>query len=346
MLEAGEILGTSATVPASTGGVTRRMGLQGSIDRRAGKGIGPACAGRQNRSDARSRPDASHGLNVKHFDEHIRSSMGFGGATPEPKHSGIRREAVERAARRGAHRRKWPRKPCEGMDAASERQPIRVACRSPQPIDRDAGRCDQHDLIGFLVEEEARYRPSCTAGGVHGQACRRASIPTAAAIISSRRGGRSRRQRPAHQVGRALDRSGIEHMRSIRRKHAGARSACSARCRNGCQGAQVCRHHRHRCGQSLSREVYLPAHNARFARSPQIAESAFVTLADPAPLAEILCIEDERVVARDNTIVHEGRRLQLPQSPVRAHYVKARVKVREYPDGTLAVFHGPRRIAR
>jgi hypothetical protein len=50
-------------------------------------------------------------------------------------------------------------------------------------------------------------------------------------------------------------------------------------------------------------------------------------------------------VARDNTIAHEGRRLQLPQSPVRAHYVKARVKLREYPDGRLAVFHGPRRIA-
>ena len=60
--------------------------------------------------------------------------------------------------------------------------------------------------------------------------------------------------------------------------------------------------------------------------APQTA--VVVTLADPAPLAEILCIEDERVVARDNTIVHEGRRLQLPQSPVRAHYVKARVKVR------------------
>ena len=26
---------------------------------------------------------------------------------------------------------------------------------------------------------------------------------------------------------------------------------------------------------------------------------------------------------------------------MRAHYVKAQVKVRQYPDGTLAVFHGP-----
>jgi hypothetical protein len=67
--------------------------------------------------------------------------------------------------------------------------------------------------------------------------------------------------------------------------------------------------------------------------------------ADPALLAETLCIEEERVVARDNTVAYEGRRLQLPASPARAHYVKAQVKVREYPDGTLAVFHGPRRIA-
>jgi hypothetical protein len=37
--------------------------------------------------------------------------------------------------------------------------------------------------------------------------------------------------------------------------------------------------------------------------------------------------------------------LQLPATPLRPHYVNARIKVREYPDGTLAVFHGPRRIA-
>ena len=41
-----------------------------------------------------------------------------------------------------------------------------------------------------------------------------------------------------------------------------------------------------------------------------------------------------------------GRRLQLPPSPLRAHYVKARVKVRHYPDGTLAIFHEPRLLAR
>jgi hypothetical protein len=93
------------------------------------------------------------------------------------------------------------------------------------------------------------------------------------------------------------------------------------------------------------RDVYLPAHNARFARPAALADNAFVE-ADPALLAEALCVDEERVVARDNTVTYGRRALQLPASPARAHYVKARVKVREYPDGTLAIFHGPRRLAR
>ena len=51
-------------------------------------------------------------------------------------------------------------------------------------------------------------------------------------------------------------------------------------------------------------------------------------------------------MARDNTITYAGRRLQLPESPLRPHYVKARVVVRDYPDGSFAVFHGPRLVAR
>lgn len=30
----------------------------------------------------------------------------------------------------------------------------------------------------------------------------------------------------------------------------------------------------------------------------------------------------------------------------RAHFVKARVKVRHYPDGAYAIFHGPRSLGR
>jgi len=92
------------------------------------------------------------------------------------------------------------------------------------------------------------------------------------------------------------------------------------------------------------REVFLPDHNARFAIKPEEAGSAFVPFA--GNLADILCVQEERVVAGDNTVRYNGLTLQIPADRHRHHYVKARVRVHQYPDGTLAVFHGPRRLAR
>jgi hypothetical protein len=63
-------------------------------------------------------------------------------------------------------------------------------------------------------------------------------------------------------------------------------------------------------------------------------------------LGEILCSHEERTVGRDNTISYQRRTLQLPESRVRPHYVKARVTLKRYPDGALAIFHGPRLLAR
>ena len=52
------------------------------------------------------------------------------------------------------------------------------------------------------------------------------------------------------------------------------------------------------------------------------------------------------MVGNDNTVAFGRLRLQLPPSPIRHHFVKAKVKMRRYPDGCIAVFHGPRLIAR
>jgi hypothetical protein len=72
---------------------------------------------------------------------------------------------------------------------------------------------------------------------------------------------------------------------------------------------------------------------------------AFIPWVGPH-LAEILCVQDERVVGKD-TPGHDPRpRLQIPQAPHRFHDVNGTVRVHEYPDGTLAVFHGPRCLAR
>ena len=92
------------------------------------------------------------------------------------------------------------------------------------------------------------------------------------------------------------------------------------------------------------REVYLPEHNSRFRISPQEEGTAFVPWAAPG-LADILCVQEERTVGNDNTVRYNGRVLQIPADRHRHHYVKARVRVHEYADGSLSVFHGPRKLA-
>ena len=92
-------------------------------------------------------------------------------------------------------------------------------------------------------------------------------------------------------------------------------------------------------------EQFLPAYNRRFAVAAAEPGTAFVPWIGPH-LAEILCLQEERVVANDNTVRYQGRHLQIPPDRHRFHYVKGTVRVHEYPDGTLAVFHGPRCLVR
>ena len=85
-------------------------------------------------------------------------------------------------------------------------------------------------------------------------------------------------------------------------------------------------------------------HNAEFALPALQAGSAFVPYIGTR-LADILCAQLERTVENDNCVSFEGRKLQIPASSARAHYVKAQVRVHRYVDGTLALFHGPRKLA-
>jgi len=60
---------------------------------------------------------------------------------------------------------------------------------------------------------------------------------------------------------------------------------------------------------------------------------------------EILCVHEERTVGNDNTVKWRTLSLQLPPSRLRPHFVRASVRVHEYPDGQIAVFLGPHRLA-
>lgn len=92
-------------------------------------------------------------------------------------------------------------------------------------------------------------------------------------------------------------------------------------------------------------EGFLARWNARFAVPAEQPGTAFVPVSE-AQLRQILCIEETRRVGNDNTVTFHRYRLQIPPGPLRPHYVKVQVKVRQYLDGTFAVFHGPRQIGR
>lgn len=93
------------------------------------------------------------------------------------------------------------------------------------------------------------------------------------------------------------------------------------------------------------REIYMPAFNAEFMQPSMESGSAFV----PYPgnnLDDILCEQHERTVRNDNCVSFNNLILQIPADHKRLHYVKVKVRVRCYPDGNLAIFHGPRCLAR
>jgi transposase len=347
--EAGEILGMSERQFRRYRHRYEEDGLAGLADRRLGKASIKRVPVDKITWMLGQYRTYHMGWNVKHFHEHLQRQYGFEWGYTWTKMRLHAAGLVERSARRGPHRRKRPRKPCVGMMLHQDASPF-AWLEGASALDLVVTMDDATGEVysAFLVEEEgtvstlrallevftAKGLPSSlyTDRGSH-----YFLTPTAGEAVDKTR---------LTQVGRALVRLGIEHIPAYSPQARGR----SERMFGTLQG---------RLPKELSlfgirdveaanryiREVYLPLHNDQFAVPPQIAESAFVAV-DPASLVDILCIEHDRVVARDNTVACEGRRLQLPQSPARAHYVKANVKVREYPDGTLAVFHGPRRLAR
>jgi transposase len=90
---------------------------------------------------------------------------------------------------------------------------------------------------------------------------------------------------------------------------------------------------------------YKPNFNSEFMQSAAEEGSAFVPYAGGENLDDILCIHEERTVSADNCVSFEGMKLQIPPDKYRCHYVRVRVILHCYNDGSLAIFHGPRRLA-
>ena len=92
------------------------------------------------------------------------------------------------------------------------------------------------------------------------------------------------------------------------------------------------------------REAYLPAFNAEFKQPAREKGTAFIPFIG-ANLDDILCEQFERTVSSDNCVSFEGKTLQIPPDRYRCNYIKVKVRVHRYLDGSLAIFHGPRKLA-
>jgi transposase len=349
MMDAGEILGMSERQFRRYRDRYEEEGLAGLVDRRLGKPSPKRVPSRDVALMLELYGGAYRGWNVKHFHEHLVRDHGFRWGYTWVKTQLHTAGLVERAKRRGAHRRKRERKPFEGMMLHQDgsRAPW-LAGRAMLDLIVTMDDATSTIYSAFLIEEEgtASTFRGClevfTAQGLpSGFYTDRGShyfyTPEADGPVDKVR---------LTQVGRALAHLGIEHIAAYSPEARGRSERMFGTLQNRLtKELALAGIGDIAAANRFIRDDYLPRHNARFAKPAQFEESAFVS-ADPVLLAETLCLEEERVVARDNTVAYANRRLQLPASKTRAHYVKATVKVREYPDGTLAVFHGPRRVAR
>jgi hypothetical protein len=286
---------------------------------------------------------------VKHFHEQLvkrhHYKLGYTVTRLALQGAGL----VRPAPKRSAHRRKRARRPMAGMMLHQDGSRFAWLPGDDRQYDLVVTLDDATSAIysAFLVEEEgtrSSFRGIAEVVERHGLFCE-LYTDRGSHYFHTPKAGEAVSKTVRTQVGRALAQLGIRHI-----------AAYSPEARG--RSERAFRTLQDRLPKELKlagiatldaanrwiAESYLAQHNAAFAVAPAEAESAFVP--DRGGQAdEILCLQEERRVGNDNTVQWRGLALQIPPSPLRAHFVRAMVRVHDYPDGRLAVFHGPHRLA-
>jgi transposase len=348
-LEAAELLGVGERTFRRWRQRFEDEGEAGLVDRRLGKASGKRVpADREAEIEALYRTRYA-GFTAKHFHEHLARDHGFAWGYTWTKTFLHAKGLLQRAERRGAHRRKRPRRPMPGMMLHQDGS--RHAWLAGQPaLDLIVTLDDATSAIlsAFLVAEEgtaSTFRALADVFGDHGLPLSLYTDRGSHYFYTPEAGGAVDRSRLT-QVGRALAHLGVEHIGAYSPQARGRSErvfhTLQDRLTKELALAAIATIE---AANAFIREVYIPAHNARFAIAAEQPGSAFVAI-QGVDLDEILCVQEERQVGNDNTVTFRRLKLQIPPSPLRAHFVKARVKVRQYHDGTHAVFHGPRCLGR
>ncbi len=345
-VEAARILGCSERQFHRLRGRFADEGLEGLRDRRVGR-VSPRRASDEEVEEvSRLYRDRYKGFSVRHFYEYARRNHGLQWSYNWTRLSLARAGVIMPVKRGGPHRLRRPRRPMRGMmihqDASKHRWFGDQSCDLVVTLDdatseiTSAFFCAEegtHSSFQGLAETIAHQGLFCslyTDRGSH-----YFHTPKAGAKVAKEQ---------LTQVGRALKQLGITHIPAYSPEARGR----SERMFGTLQDRLVNELHLEAISDMAManrylREVYLDRHNAQFMVKPEVEASAYTPVAG-FDVANILCIQEERIVAADNTVRYMGLKLQIPPSDLRHHYVKTQVRVHHYPDDTLAISHGPRRI--
>ena len=348
--EAGELLGMS-------GRNFRRLcvryeedGIEGLRDRRIGKVSSRRAPTRElERMHALYRERYSD-FTVKHFHEQLVKRHGYKLCYTVTKASLQAAGLVAKARRRGAHRKKRERRPLPGMLLFQDGSTHRWIAGLGRDLDLVVTLDDATSTIcsAFLVEQEGTMSSflglaeTITRHGLFG------------ALYTDRGGNyfitpknaRKVDKTQLTQVGRALSQLGITHIPSYSPQGRGRMERVFGTLQKRLpQELRLARIKTVAAANRYLRERFVPDHNARFAVPAAEPGSAFLPYTG-RPLADVLCVQEDRVVGADNCVSFARRSLQIPPQGHRRHYVRATVRVHQYPDGSLAIFDGPRCLAR
>jgi len=348
MVEAAEMLGGTERTFRRWRDRYDADGAEGLQDRRLGRPSGRAVPVDEALRMVPLYESRYTGWTVKHFHERWRQEHGGTRSSTWTKQTLQVAGQVTRAPRRGAHRKKRPRRPLPGLmlhQAGSTHEWV-PGCQWDLIVTLDDATSEIYSA--FFVEEEGTMSSF--------QALQEVIERTG--LFSSLYADRGSHYWYTEAAGGKVDQLRLTQVhRALRQLGITLIPAYSPEARG--RSERMFRTLQDRLPKELALACltdmaaanrwlwahFLPTFNQHFQVPAAEVGTAFVPWIGTG-LADILCVQEERIVANDNTVRYRGTTLQIPQDPHRFHYVKVTVRVHEYPDGTLAVFHGPRCLAR
>ena len=348
MAEAGEMLGVTERTFRRWSSRYETEGAAGLQDRRLGRASARAVPVDEVLRMVTLYETRYTGWTVKHFHERWQADHGGARSYSWAKKTLQAAGHVARAPRRGAHRKKRPRKPLPGMMLHQDGSTHEWVpeCQWDLIVTLDDATTAMYSAV--FVEEEG------TMSSFQGLR----EVIEAQGLFSSLYTDRGTHYWYTEEAGGKVDKTRLTQVhRALQQLGITLIPAYSPEARG--RSERVFRTLQDRLPKELAlagitdmaaaneflRNRFIPTYNQRFAVPATESGTAFVPWIGPT-LADILCVQEGRVVANDNTVRYQGRSLQIPPDRHRFHYVKVPVRVHEYPDGTLAVFHGPRCLAR